>query len=202
MYILSLPHLVQSLNEVGILQDTQWLYTILDKPITDRAQRRKWEQATAQSLLEGQLQQAVTIEHYPTGRPYIKEYPEHKISISHTNQAVIILYTETKKSIAIDIERMDRDLKAVTKHFCKESEQAICQKQTNPSHAFLQLWSAKETLFKFLDVKGLTLSQFILKDISHSQIPHIKKLTLKYNKHTYDIYACWIDGHICTFMEE
>lgn len=100
-----------------------------------------------------------TIEYHPSGRPFLSGTGSPYISISHTRgYAAIALHREFP--IGIDIEQKGDKILRVKKRFVSEEEETgivfpINDETYSMQEALLVMWSAKETMFKLMDLPGI-----------------------------------------------
>jgi 4'-phosphopantetheinyl transferase len=100
-----------------------------------------------------------------SGRPYLTDNSHH-ISYTHSSQYAAAIASSSSQ-VAIDIEARDRDRNLETRRlFMNAKEMAIFANHPDEL-LFLTLWSAKETLFKIVGKKGISLRQHIAVDIEN-----------------------------------
>lgn len=117
---------------------------------------RRMERLCTRALLQC-LTGLTGVEYHPTGRPYLTGDYRH-ISISHTKgYAAVVVSTERT---GIDIECYSDRVARVAPHFMRSDEQALPYLGTDVWSLLLH-WSAKETLYKFLDIEGTNLKRHL-----------------------------------------
>ena len=128
--------------------------------ITDRLRsgnlltKRLMEHLSVQALLKEMTGENYEILHYSSGKPYIKDNLFF-ISISHTKKYIAIII-DREKETGIDIEQVNNKVFNVRSKFVSEKEEIFIDKGQELTHLLLY-WSAKETLYKVLDVEGVNL---------------------------------------------
>lgn len=140
-----------------------------DEPVRDEAEARfqsecrilEW--TAVRVLLYDMLDRQVPILYHDNGAPYLPEYENLDISISHTKGYVAVALAE-RGEIGIDIEQMGEKAERVRHKFVRDDEQA------DSLVKLLLHWSAKETAFKVLHrnkvdfLKHLRVLPFELQD--------------------------------------
>jgi 4'-phosphopantetheinyl transferase EntD len=112
-------------------------------------ENRKKEWLTIRVLLKELLGTEEEIFYSSSGKPYLSDNLYH-ISISHTKgYAALILNKENE--VAIDIERISPKVENIWKRFVSEEEEKALSQSESRIHLLLY-WSAKETLFKRIDI--------------------------------------------------
>jgi 4'-phosphopantetheinyl transferase EntD len=115
-------------------------------------ENRKREWLTIRVLLKELLGQEKEILYNSLGKPYLSDNSYH-ISISHTKgYAALIINRENE--VAIDIEKITSKVENIRKRFVNEEEEKALS-QTNERIHLLLYWSAKESLFKRLNVENV-----------------------------------------------
>lgn len=139
-----------------IEEPRETLYALLDNKIwlsdiiTIKSESRIVEMLAVRALIKEMIGKEVCICYTSSGRPYLED-KSYYISISHTKGFVAVLLN-TIRPIAIDIEQISDKAKRVRKRFVSERE--YIDEDQEILHLLLH-WSAKETLFKILDVEGV-----------------------------------------------
>lgn len=100
------------------------------------------------------------IAYHATGRPFLKDFP-YEISISHSNDNYAISIASFRHGI--DIERWGNKAERVSRMFVNEEDKQTME--TLPLHLLQEkmtlLWSAKEAVYKYKDVEGLSFKDDI-----------------------------------------
>jgi phosphopantetheinyl transferase len=101
-----------------------------------------------------------------SGKPYLLSHVS--ISISHSYDWLVVLFSFTGSDIGIDIEKVRDKILNIKEKFLSTKELTHLQKATVEKYTVY--WSAKEAIYKALDTKGLNfLEQFYIEDFSYSQ---------------------------------
>lgn len=113
---------------------------------------RRMERLCSRALLY-QLGDISHVAYHSTGSPYVPDDSRH-ISISHTRGYAAAIISDRKT--AIDIEQYGERVRRVRSHFIRDDEE-IRPYQGTDIWSLLLHWSAKETLYKYLDLEGVDL---------------------------------------------
>ena len=106
------------------------------------------EQSAAAVRLLGQLiGHEVLVEHDSHGVPYLPQYPNLYISISHCRTAVAAAFSD-HGPVGIDIESRRHTNPSLIKRVCTPAEVDTIQHSEDPEMAFLRLWTRKEAVLK------------------------------------------------------
>lgn len=106
--------------------------------------------------LRNQLKIKSPILYKPNGCPYYSAV-ERALSISHTKDFIAL--ANAGFPIGIDIEQKDRDAARIINKFASEDEKVLCI--DNPKEWYLQLWCAKEAIYKLVDLANLSFKNEI-----------------------------------------
>lgn len=118
-----------------------------------KATHRRMEWIAVRRLIQEILPYPVTIGYYPSGKPYLIDSPLH-ISISHTLEYVaVILHPQP---VGLDIEQYGQQVHRITSRFIRKDE-VINSFSGEDTWSLLLHWSAKETMFKYLDMENVDL---------------------------------------------
>ena len=104
--------------------------------------------------LRNQLNINSPILYHDTGKPYFSQV-DLALSISHTKAYVAL--ASAAYLIGIDIEQKDRDATKIINKFALEDEKILC----NDKEWHLQLWCAKEAIYKLLGLENLSFKNDI-----------------------------------------
>lgn len=109
------------------------------------------------------------IAHLPSGKPYFVDYPMN-ITISHTKGYVAVGLHPTK-TVGVDIEQVAERVLKVTSRFVRPDEFQGLSKLSSETQLYVYLlaWSAKETMFKVLDLPEVDFLEHL----------HVAKFTLQ-----------------------
>jgi phosphopantetheinyl transferase len=140
---------IATLNEtpeelLSQLDKKEWYLPTLSKMSEQR--RREW--LAVRVLLKKTLGEEKQIGYTELGKPYLIDQSHH-ISISHTKGFVAIAL-DNKHPVAVDIERISPRVQKLQSRFMNDTEEKQLSVNQPLIHALLH-WSAKETLFKYLD---------------------------------------------------
>jgi 4'-phosphopantetheinyl transferase EntD len=133
-----------------MLDNKSWLEDIL----SIKADVKKQEKLAVRVLLKGLLGEEKQICYYDTGRPYLED-SSYYISISHTKGYVAIALDRANK-VGIDIEQFSDKVRRVRSKFISDREYIDPQQEL--LHLLLH-WSAKESIYKILDISGIELKE-------------------------------------------
>jgi phosphopantetheinyl transferase len=106
--------------------------------------------------LRNQLKIKSPILYHSSGRPYLSAN-ELALSISHTKDFIAL--ASAVFPIGIDIEQKDRDAARIINKFAREDEKVLCT--DNPKEWYLQLWCAKEAIYKLVGIENLSFKNEI-----------------------------------------
>ena len=106
--------------------------------------------------LRNQLKINSPILYHSSGRPYFSTN-ELALSISHTKDFIAL--ASAVFPIGIDIEQKDRDAARIINKFASEDEKVLCT--DNPKEWYLQLWCAKEAIYKLVGIENLSFKNEI-----------------------------------------
>jgi len=122
-------------------------------PVIERmTENRKREWLTIRVLIKELIGEEKEILYNSLGKPCLSDNSFH-ISISHTRgYAALILNKENE--VAIDIEKTGSKIDNIRKRFLNEEEENSIS-QTNEKIHLLLHWSAKESVFKRLNVENV-----------------------------------------------
>ncbi|MGI6573510.1 MAG: 4'-phosphopantetheinyl transferase superfamily protein [Fermentimonas sp.] len=121
-----------------------------------KSSRRSIEWLATRAMLFVLLDDDKSIQNYPDGRPYLSDR-SHLVSISHTRDyAALLLHNSLP--IGIDIEERSERIKKIAAKFISEKEYID---PTNKVLHQLLHWSAKETLFKRLNLREVDFKEHL-----------------------------------------
>ncbi len=128
------------------------------------APSRRLEWLAVRRLLHELGVDARLVMYHPSGRPYLRSDCNCHISISHTRgYAAVALHPDTP--IGIDIEQKGDKVMRVRNKFASATEEAgiiaPAGNSTDVQKALLTLWSAKETIFKLIDLPGIDFAEHL-----------------------------------------
>lgn len=124
---------------------TCWLIEPLFDGIVSQRER---ERALAYDILCRLLdEEHPRLEHDDKGAPYLPDHPELSVSISHCRKAVAVAVSPEGR-VGIDVECRRKIGDGLMERVCTADEQAAVRAATDPTMAFLQLWTRKEAVLK------------------------------------------------------
>lgn len=106
--------------------------------------------------LRNQLNINSPILYHGTGKPYFSK-ADQALSISHTKNYIALAIAAF--AIGIDVEQKDRNATQIINKFAVESEKNLCTDDTADWH--LQLWCAKEAIYKLVELENLSFKNDI-----------------------------------------
>ena len=131
-----------------------------------------------------------------SGKPSINS--DLNISISHSNLMAAIVFSGFSKT-GIDIELKKSKIINIQNKFLNESEKLGNEYQSNVEYLTM-IWTAKESIYKALDIKGVSLSDdIIIKNINKNkgQGYYINGK----EKHKFDLIFFSIDDYILCYAQ-
>ncbi len=123
---------------------------------TVRSGQRSIEWLSTRAMLFVLLGKEKSIKNYPDGRPYLSDH-SHLISISHTKSYAALLLHDSLP-IGIDIEMRSERIKKIASKFISDKE--YIDPSNKVIHQLLH-WSAKETLFKRLNLREIDFREHL-----------------------------------------
>jgi phosphopantetheinyl transferase (holo-ACP synthase) len=91
------------------------------------------------------------------GKPFINKNNVH-ISVSHSHHLLALIVSD--KNVAIDIELINDKIQRVKSKFLNHHE--LIETENSDLLTLLTYWCAKETMFKYVGVKGKSLKEDFL----------------------------------------
>lgn len=131
---------------LSMLENRDWIENIL----SIKSDKILLEKLAVRVLLKELFGEEKQIYYYGTGRPYLSDESSF-ITISHTRGYVAVAVNKVHP-IGIDIEYISEKIRRVQSRVISEKE--YIDKEKELEHLLLH-WSAKETIFKVLDVEGV-----------------------------------------------
>jgi len=146
---------------------------------------RKREWLSIRVLLKELLGEEKEILYNSLGKPYLSDNSFH-ISISHTKgYAALILNKESE--VAIDIETIKPRVENIWKRFVNEEEEKFLS-QSNLIIHLLLMWSAKESIFKWLGLENVDFK-------THLHIQSFEPILGEWSD--FDAYETRTENHNC-----
>lgn len=118
------------------------------------SEKRKREYAAVRTLLYELTGRELTIDYFPSGRPFLRD-EKTSISISHTVGYAAVILSATH-NVGIDIEAVSRKILNLKKYFISDKERA------DTLYELLLHWSGKEVAFKLIDQEGIDFCKHLL----------------------------------------
>ncbi len=122
-------------------------------------EKRRLEYLATRLLLQYLLNEKPEIEHLESGKPILRNSNKN-ISISHSNEFVVILLSS--KKIGIDVENTEREITKIAAKFLHRKELDRITKTANKNLTTTIYWSAKEAIFKCTDLDGIQFDEQII----------------------------------------
>lgn len=122
--------------------------------------RRVCEKRRVAEMLAQHYGQEVRLEYQPSGAPFLPEYPDDFISISHSDCFVLIAIAA--HPIGVDIEDIGSQVERVEKKFVHPRELDRLDEVGSRSLALHLLWAAKEAAYKLVNPPSASLREFRL----------------------------------------
>lgn len=134
----------------AMLDNRAWIDDIL----SIKSDTRRLEKLSVRVLLKELAGEEKQLRYYETGRPYLDD-GSYSISVSHTRSYVAVIIAKDCP-VGIDIEQISDKVKRVRSRYISENE------YIDPENELIHLllhWSAKETVYKYLDIPGIELKE-------------------------------------------
>jgi len=115
-----------------------------------KTEKRKVEFLACRIALKNLFTEELILDHFTSGKPFIKEVKH--LSISHSHNYIAIAFGETE--IGLDIEKPQEKMLRLISRVLSEQENKTFLK--NPSiELACKLWGAKESVLKYIGDKNL-----------------------------------------------
>ena len=131
---------------LSLLDNKQDLIDIL----SIKSEARILEMLASRILMKEMLGEEKKLSYYPSGKPFLADSTSH-ISISHSKKYVAVVLDKTKP-VAVDIEQISDKVKRVRSRVVSARE--YIDSNNELIHLLLH-WSAKESMFKYIDEEGV-----------------------------------------------
>ncbi len=102
------------------------------------------------------------------GKPFLSDN-SHRISYTHSANYAAAIASSTRE-VAIDIEALSRKRNYATKRLFMNEAEKVHFEGDFDHNLFLLVWSAKESLFKIVGQRGVSLRQHIAVDLDNFQL--------------------------------
>lgn len=155
--VLGIWKIEETEQELKRLLENPYLYDAqLSALINDK---RRLEFLSVRVLTSQLLGNQKYIDYQPSGKPFLTD-SSHQISISHTKGYAAVLLHPTSP-VALDIETISKRVMNIQSRFMSEKELKEIDLTNNLIYTLL-CWTAKETLFKRIDCKGVDFTKHLL----------------------------------------
>lgn len=131
---------------LSLLSHREWIQNIN----TIKSESRVLEILSARILIKELTGEEKEVYYNYSGKPFLVDQSYH-ISVSHTKNYVAVAVNK-EKHIGLDIEYISEKIKRVRSRVIAPCE--YIDKENELIHLLLH-WSAKEAMFKFIDVEGV-----------------------------------------------
>ena len=132
------------------------LFSTENALLNTRSNPKRKKEFLGVRYLRNQLNINSPILYHPSGKPYFPS-SEQTLSISHSKDYIAL--ASAAFPIGIDIEQKDRDAAKIINKFATEDEKVLCQ--NDPHVWYLQLWCAKEAIYKLVGIENLSFKNEI-----------------------------------------
>lgn len=162
-----------------------------------KLEKRRIEMLCEHLLIEHLTSQVCLLQHTCTGAPVLQSQKHGNISISHTKQYVAVAIST--HHIGIDIERQTPQVLRVRNKFLTESE-----KEALPATdiaANVTAWTAKEAMYKAINVPGIDFSHQITIDAS-AIASGCRNYQCRYGQRVFSAHTHQADDYVATLVTE
>lgn len=140
---------------LSMLSHHEWIKNIH----TIKSESRILEILSARILIKELTGEEKEVYYNDSGKPFLIDQSHH-ISVSHTKNYVAVAINK-EKHIGLDIEYISEKIKRVQSRIIAQRE--YIDKEHELAHLLLH-WSAKEAMFKFIDVEGVDFIKHLFVD--------------------------------------
>jgi len=160
--LLGLWHLTESADELWPALPAQAHYLARFPDGRDVLRARQWlaGRVLVHQLLRELNDAPATLANDVNGRPYLQELPDFGVSLSHSGEWVAAVVS-TQAAVGTDIELVRTKAQKLARRFLSETEQANAG---DDAVKYSLYWSAKETLYKLHNRRGLVFKEQLLLD--------------------------------------
>lgn len=131
---------------LSLLSHHEWIKNIY----AIKSESRVLEILSARILIKELTREEKEVYYNDSGKPFLVDQSYH-ISVSHTENYVAVVI-DKEKHLGLDIEYISEKIKRVRSRVIASNE--YIDKENELVHLLLH-WSAKEAMFKFIDVEGV-----------------------------------------------
>lgn len=133
-----------------------------------RGNRREAEVCAANRLITDVFGASARLSHYADGAPYVVTHPDVCISISHCIDECVLAVSDS--SVGVDIETARPMLEHIATKFLMPAEQS---RGPHSLTVLMQMWSAKEAVFKCARIPSLVVSAIeVSSDLTMATVCH------------------------------
>lgn len=152
--ILGIWQLEESQDELlALLDNREWSDDIL----SIKSESRRLEKLAVRVLLKDLTGEEKDICYLETGKPYLED-GSCNISISHT-KGYVAVFLDEKHRVGVDIEQISDKVIRVKSRYISDKE--YIDPNNELEHLLLH-WSAKESIYKLLDISGIELKEEVI----------------------------------------
>ena len=140
---------------LSLLSHHEWVQNIY----SIKSESRVLEILCARILMKELMGEEKEVYYNQSGKPFLAD-KSHHISVSHTKGYVAVAVNKIKH-VGLDIEQISEKIRRVQSRLIAEGE--YIDKDNELIHLLLH-WSAKEAMFKFIDVEGVNFLNHLFVD--------------------------------------
>lgn len=140
---------------LSMLSHHEWIQNIY----AIKSESRVLEILAARVLIKELTREEKEVYYNASGKPFLSDKSYH-ISVSHTKGYVAVAINK-EKHVGLDIEQVSEKIKRVKSRVIAENEYIDADNEL--IHLLLH-WSAKEAMFKFIDVEGVDFLKHLFVD--------------------------------------
>ncbi len=105
-----------------------------------------------------------TMKYDKNGKPYLKEYPDIHISISHCKCACAVVISDSP--VGIDVQEIRKYNYDIYQRVCSERELQQLMKSDNKEEFFTKIWCVKECMAK---VSGMGIENYLKQECENNR---------------------------------
>ena len=110
--------------------------------------------------------ETIEILYHPNGRPYLANGVE--ISISHSYDWLVVLFSYEKEKIGVDIEKISQKVINIKDKFLSDDE--LVDLETESPDKYTTYWAVKEAVYKAFDTEHVVFGdEILIENFSYSQ---------------------------------
>jgi phosphopantetheinyl transferase len=165
-------------HTISVPLGTIYLATFPKLEILKGKAKRLMEEQMKSNLIEYVFKKPINIHYKDSGAPYLAEFPNLHISLSHSSN-LLVLYLSEVQEIGIDLQIIKSGIYEGRSYFINETEELTFDKQLKDDEILLSIWCVKEAMYKQLG--GIKNAKNDLTVILNEKMEWI----CSYNKHEY-----------------